>query len=41
VGADVMTAPPKVIFQMATHALTDKGLAAFMKDWESTGQSVL
>lgn len=41
VGADVMTAPPKVIFQMATHALTDKGLAAFLKDWESTGQKVL
>jgi len=40
VGADVMTAPPKVIFQMAEHALTDKGLAAFMKDWESTGQKV-
>ncbi len=41
VGADVMTAPPKVIFQMAGHALTDKGLSAFMKDWESTGQSVI
>jgi len=26
---------------MAGHALTDKGLAAFMKDWESTGQSVI
>ena len=40
IGADVITAPPKVIFQMAEHALTDKGLAAFMKDWESTGQTV-
>ena len=39
-GADVMTSPPKVIRQLATHALTDKGLAAFLKDWEGTGQSI-
>ncbi|MDB2437957.1 fructose-6-phosphate aldolase [Hellea sp.] len=41
VGADVMTAPPNVIKGLANHALTDKGLAAFMKDWEKTGQSIL
>lgn len=41
VGADVMTAPPKVIHQMSKHVLTDKGLAAFMKDWESSGQKIL
>jgi len=41
VGADVMTAPPAVIKGLANHALTDKGLAAFMKDWEKTGQSIL
>ncbi len=41
VGADVMTAPPKVIRQLATHPLTDKGLAAFLKDWEATGQSII
>ena len=40
VGADVMTAPPKVIEQLAGHPLTDKGLAAFLKDWEGTGQSI-
>ena len=41
VGADVMTAPPKVIKSLANHPLTDKGLAAVLKDWENTGQSIL
>ena len=40
VGADVITAPPKVITSLANHPLTDKGLAAFMADWEKTGQSI-
>ena len=41
IGADVMTAPPAVIKAMAAHPLTDKGLAAFMADWEKTGQKIL
>jgi len=41
VGADVMTAPPGVIKSLANHPLTDKGLAAFLKDWQNTGQSIL
>ncbi|SHL31696.1 transaldolase [Roseovarius litoreus] len=41
IGADVMTAPPSVIKAMASHVLTDKGLEAFMKDWEKTGQKIL
>ena len=41
VGADVITSPPEVIAKLADHPLTDKGLAAFMKDWEKTGQSIL
>ncbi len=41
IGADVMTAPPGVIKNLANHPLTDKGLAAFLKDWEKTGQSIL
>ena len=41
IGADVATAPPAVIKKMADHVLTDKGLDAFMKDWASTGQSIL
>ncbi|WP_265570377.1 fructose-6-phosphate aldolase [Sphingomicrobium nitratireducens] len=39
-GADVMTAPPEVIWRMFDHPLTDKGLAAFLKDWEATGQTI-
>ncbi len=41
IGADVATAPPNVIKAMANHALTDKGLDAFLKDWEKTGQKIL
>jgi len=40
-GADVATVPPQVISAMFKHPLTDKGLAAFMSDWEKTGQSIL
>jgi transaldolase len=32
IGADVITAPPDVIQKLASHPLTDKGLAAFLKD---------
>jgi transaldolase len=39
-GADVMTAPPAVIKQLFNHPLTDKGIAAFLKDWEATGQKI-
>ncbi|MCR2833305.1 fructose-6-phosphate aldolase [Parerythrobacter lacustris] len=41
IGADVMTAPPKVIKQLFNHVLTDKGIEGFLKDWEATGQSIL
>ncbi|MCR9069958.1 MAG: fructose-6-phosphate aldolase [Rhodobacteraceae bacterium] len=41
IGADVATAPPAVIKAMAGHVLTDKGLDAFLKDWEKTGQKIL
>ena len=37
-GADVMTAPAAVIRQLFKHPLTDNGIAAFLKDWEATGQ---
>ena len=40
IGADVMTAPPSVIWQLFKHSLTDSGIAAFLKDWESTGQQI-
>ncbi len=41
IGADVITAPPAVIKAMASHPLTDKGLATFLADWEKTGQKIL
>jgi transaldolase len=41
IGADVMTAPPAVIRGLASHPLTDKGLAAFLADIEKTGQKIL
>ncbi|EKE44462.1 hypothetical protein OCGS_1300 [Oceaniovalibus guishaninsula JLT2003] len=41
IGADVATAPPAVIKAMVSHALTDKGVEAFLKDWASTGQKIL
>ena len=40
IGADVMTAPPKVIKQLFNHVLTDKGIEGFLKDWEATGQAI-
>jgi transaldolase len=40
-GADVATIPPSVIKQLYNHPLTDKGLAAFLKDWAATGQSIV
>jgi transaldolase len=33
-GADVVTMPPKVIGQLASHPLTDRGLEQFLADWE-------
>ncbi|WGI22544.1 fructose-6-phosphate aldolase [Amylibacter sp. IMCC11727] len=41
IGADVVTAPPSVLQNLAKHPLTDKGLDAFMKDWAKTGQKIL
>ena len=40
-GAHVSTLPPNVLRQLFAHPLTDKGLAAFLADWASTGQSIL
>ncbi len=40
-GAHVMTAPAKVIQQLYSHPLTDKGLSAFVEDWQKSGQTIL
>ena len=41
IGAHVATLPPKVIYELYNHALTDKGLKMFLDDWAKTGQSIL
>ena len=41
IGADVATAPPNVIKAMANHVLTDKGLAAFLKDAEKANIKIV
>lgn len=33
-GADIATMPPEVMEKLIQHPLTDKGLAAFLADWE-------
>jgi transaldolase len=40
-GADCATLPPKIFSALYKHELTDSGIAAFLKDWASTGQSIL
>ena len=37
-GADIVTVPPSLLFQMYRHALTDQGLEQFAKDWERVKQ---
>jgi len=39
-GADVATMPPNIFRQLIDHPLTDKGLAAFLADWQKTGQTI-
>jgi transaldolase len=34
IGAQVVTLPPDILARMIKHPLTDKGLAAFLGDWE-------
>jgi len=40
IGADVMTAPPKIIWQLFKHPLTDNGIQSFLADWQKTGQQI-
>ncbi len=37
-GADIATIPFSVLSKLAAHPLTDKGIQAFMADWEKTKQ---
>lgn len=40
IGADIMTAPPKIIWQLFKHPLTELGIKGFLADWEKTGQKI-
>ena len=40
IGADVCTLPPKVVWQLAQHPLTEKGLADFLADWKASGKTL-
>lgn len=37
-GADIATMPFKVIDQLFSHPLTDKGQALFLADWAKSGR---
>jgi transaldolase len=39
-GADCGTLPPKVLYQLLRHPLTDRGLEAFLADWETLGKEL-
>ena len=39
-GAHIATMPFKVLEMMFKHPLTDKGIAQFLKDWETTGAKI-
>ena len=39
-GSDCATIPPKVLYQLLQHPLTDKGLAAFLEDWKALGAEI-
>ncbi len=39
-GAHVATIPGKILKQLASHPLTDKGIDVFVKDWASSGQKI-
>lgn len=35
IGADVVTIPANLLYKMAQHPMTDKGLAQFNQDWQN------
>jgi len=40
IGADCATIPPKVLWQLAKHPLTDQGIESFLEDWKTLGQEL-
>ena len=41
IGADIATLPAAVLRKLIQHPLTDKGLEAFLRDWEASGNRIL
>jgi transaldolase len=39
-GADCCTIPPKVLWQLSKHPLTDQGLEGFLSDWGTLGAKI-
>jgi transaldolase len=39
-GADCCTIPPKVLWQLSKHPLTDQGLEGFLTDWGALGAKI-
>jgi len=40
IGADCCTIPPKVLWQLSKHPLTDRGLEGFLADWDKLGAEI-
>ncbi len=40
IGADCATMPPKVLWQLVEHPLTDRGLESFLADWKKLGAQI-
>jgi transaldolase len=40
IGADCATMPPKVLWQLLDHPLTEKGLQQFLDDWKKLGKEL-
>lgn len=40
IGSDVITLPPKLMAQLISHPLTDKGLEKFAADWKNANKKI-
>jgi transaldolase len=40
IGSDCATIPPKVLYQLLKHPLTDSGLQGFLADWKALGKDL-
>lgn len=41
IGADIATVPAAILRKLFQHPLTDKGIEAFLRDWEASGNRIL